>query len=251
MKIELCVLVHNFQKRLCWLLSSIKQQVGDLPDIVISVASLVNQGDPSTEEVIGEFRLRGLNIKHMICDRDTIAQRGLTRNRHILERDIDTDYMFFSDCDHIYEETFFAKLKQVIGGPGQLYYSNCSFKKHTIIEETNELVNSFKSLYILNAYKIADTLNANPDIHKRKIASGSIQIVHVEDIKKIGNTYTGSDHAPDAYMFRDGRKCRSDRGFRWRLRDVGVGSKNLRKLPRRIHLDHNKDTRGHHIEEQR
>jgi hypothetical protein len=58
MKIQVAVQSHYFQRRLCWMLSSMVQQVG-LPDDFIleaSIAYMPGLGDPTTEAVIKHFR---------------------------------------------------------------------------------------------------------------------------------------------------------------------------------------------------
>ena len=66
MKLEIALQCHNYQRRLCWQLSSFLQQDGDIPEITVNIASLKNNGSPSTEEVIECFRDNHLNIKHTV-----------------------------------------------------------------------------------------------------------------------------------------------------------------------------------------
>ena len=54
--IEIAIQCYNFQQRLIWMLSSILQQIGDQPNLIISIAYLPNNGNPTTESIINFFK---------------------------------------------------------------------------------------------------------------------------------------------------------------------------------------------------
>ena len=53
---------HNFQRRLCWMLSSLLDQK-DPPRLVVDVTHMHGNGDPSTEDVVAHYRGRGLDVR--------------------------------------------------------------------------------------------------------------------------------------------------------------------------------------------
>jgi hypothetical protein len=81
--IELIIMCYYFQRRLSWMLSSILQQVDNPRDIIINLAAVPSNGSPSTEEVIEEFRSRGMTINVMWVTRDDMAYRGVLRDRQL------------------------------------------------------------------------------------------------------------------------------------------------------------------------
>src|SRR5687768_3449520 len=94
--ITIAVQCHNFQRRLCWMLSSLAQQTA--PNlVVIDIAHLPSNGQPTTEAVIERFSDR-LNIRSSPwTDFDQFQFRGIVRNRQL--RNCLTHWILFSDSD--------------------------------------------------------------------------------------------------------------------------------------------------------
>lgn len=226
MRLDFCVLCHNYQRRLCWVLSSIVQQIGDIPEITIYISSIKNNGNPKTEKVVKEFSKK-LNIKHIIHKKiDEILVRETVRNRQVKESN--SEWIFFGDCDHVFPVNFFELLKQKLSFPrykklNGILYSPWRFT--TEEKPTQEIMQS-KRYYIENAYKNALQI---PQINKGivKIAGGAMQLVR-RDL--IDGYYTNCDGPSRKGIIR----FNSDIAFRQRFKD-GPG---LLRLPRMIHLNH-------------
>ena len=108
--IEVCMHCYNYQKRLCWMLSSLLQEKGDKPNIVANVSYTPNNGNPTTESVIKLFREKGLVIKETILTKEQIHNRAIARNIQIKESQ--ADWILFADCDMVYDSLFFSDLQK-------------------------------------------------------------------------------------------------------------------------------------------
>ena len=262
MRIHFAIQCHNFQHRLCWQLSSILQQVsanteipsyiehepipqdlGTLPEIIIDVAYMPNNGRPTTESVIDHFRSLGLHIeKTEITDREVFAKRGLVRNIQI-KNAINSDWIFFADCDNVYHPHFFCKLARELE---KLDTRKCVYsveKIHTEVEPTNAVMSQvFTNKTISRAYEKASAL---PDSGKsnKNVASGCMQVVKTENV----NIYVNPEECRDHHLFNRGQRARSDIQFRRRM-----GGQHRIYLPTQIHLNHSRDKEARkHLEEQR
>ena len=103
--IEICVSCTYYQKRLCWMMSSILQQKGNVLNIIFNVAYPKNNGNPRTEDVCNFFREQGLNVKETIYPNEKSIQfRGLVRNRQLAE--MNADWVLMSDSDMVYIHYF-------------------------------------------------------------------------------------------------------------------------------------------------
>ena len=112
MLVEIAVACHLFQRRLVWMLSSILQQVGDKPDIVVSISYVPNNGIPTTEDCIRFFREKGLNIIDVVMEPGQESIRVLARN--IRAKETQADWMIWADADMVYHKEFFADLKNKV-----------------------------------------------------------------------------------------------------------------------------------------
>ena len=79
MDLEIAINCHNYQHRLCWMLSSILQQDGNIPNILVNISYTPNNGSPTTENVCAFFRDAGLDIKETVLDMDQIKNRSYAR----------------------------------------------------------------------------------------------------------------------------------------------------------------------------
>lgn len=218
-----------------------------MAEIVVNIASLRENGKPTTEEVIEEFRGHGLLIRHQLYEnQDDVARRGYVRNRQIAESS--KDWIYFADADRVYSVDTFAELSVSLSK--EIMDGRCNFTRavaHTEIEAANALVEQTSELYIENAFERANELPKGP-FRDRGVATGGMQIAHYETIERLcKGTYVEWGTSRDNHLFRQSQKARSDIQFRKRLR----GSRQI-CAGRQIHLNHFRDkTLGYHLEAQR
>jgi len=110
MKIEVVIHCYNYQRRLNWMLCSILQQKGDLPNIEVSVSYLPNNGNPTTEKVLDFFEEKGLKIIRVPLEKGQESNRAIPRS--IRTEKTDADWLLFADCDLVYDPLFFDDLKK-------------------------------------------------------------------------------------------------------------------------------------------
>jgi len=92
------------------MLSSILQQVGDIPDIIVSISYTPNNGNPKTEDVIKLFREKGLNILDVVLTPEQVSNRSIARN--IRTKETKADWILYADGDLVYDPHFFEDLKK-------------------------------------------------------------------------------------------------------------------------------------------
>jgi len=246
MKIELAVSCHQFQHRFCWMLSSLLQQEGDLPEFVVNAAYIEGTGDPCTQEVLYFFENEDMEVKHTpYPDKTEFQYRGLVRNRQLAESD--ADWIWFADCDMCVHPEFLAKLKALLEGDSReetrmLYTGRYSTEKPP--DSTNALINELEyPCYVFDAY---DRACALPKKEMKNIGAGFCQIISVPVMREQhGGVYVLPEENLD-YSWDRFSKCKSDAQFR---RKVG---KVKADLPWFVHLQHERDNEhGEHIELQR
>lgn len=110
--LEIAIHCHSYQKRLTWMLNSILQQKGDIPNIVVSIAHEKNNGNPTTEQVIEFFTKKGLNIIDVILENGQGQNRAISRN--IRTKQTNADWILFADSDLVYDPHFFENLKKKV-----------------------------------------------------------------------------------------------------------------------------------------
>jgi len=245
---------HNFQRRMCWMLSSIVQQSCFPFDITIDIACQHGNGDPSTEDVAKSFNDIGLKTNlTLVYDINTFARRGLVRNIQVRNA-IKGKYshVYFADADHIYHPEFFAGLLNWINRNGNDAHA-CIFSRakiHTTTDAADDaMIDSYTEMpYISNAYERALTLPTMYHLDKNQLAPGNMQVVAVDDIVNLsGGLYVDPNENPDRHLFDEYQKARSDMVFR-----VRIGKSIPIKLPPQVHLQHARDKETkHHIEDQR
>ena len=254
MKFTIALVCHNFQQRLCWMLSSIVQQSCFPFDIVIDIACRRHNGIPSTESIAHKFNQTGLKIRlTYVDDIDIFAKRGLVRNLQIKNAiEDERNYIWFADADHVYQPETFFELIQWLNVNGKETHA-CIFsryKAHTEVQATNRLMYEYsdKSLYIPSAFLKAISLPTIQHSDKNRLAPGNMQIVAMEDIINLsGGVYVNPDDCRDNHLFKKGQRAYSDIHFRQR-----IGKSVAIKLPLQLHLNHARDKEAKkHIEVQR
>jgi hypothetical protein len=246
---------HNYQRRTCWMLSSILQQDIFPFKIAVDVACMKDNGDPTTEKIVEKFKLKELDISlTVINNRNYFARRGLIRNAQITNAvHKKATHIFFGDADNVYPPTFFKLLMHKLdelGNTGMCVYS--ANKIHTHVSDTNMLMRKNLGEYpiIKNAFERASQLpvfTIPRYLLKNGAAAGCMQVVTIDDVMKNCNGIYSDRIINDKDMFIHGQLARSDHAFRKRM----GGSLKI-SLPAYIHLGHIRDKElGYHTEEQR
>lgn len=256
MKIYFAFQCHNFQRRTCWMLSSILQQAIWPFDIVVDIACMKNNGAPNTESIADMFRKYNLDVRLTVCDnKDMFARRGLVRNVQTENAIRDkAEYIFYADADNVYHKNFFKILIEKLEIQGSKIH-NCIYspsKLHAMKDASDLMIKTaIEELpYIKNAYDRAVSLpmfNIPKEKQKNGAAAGCMQIVSIEDmIEKCDGIYC-DDPNKDNHLFNQGQKAWSDMHFRGR-----IGESTKMRLPIYVHLQHTRDKDvGWHVEEQR
>lgn len=248
MRLLFAVQCHRFERRLAWQLSSIAEQLGDIPDILIDVATLVGTGYAG--QVLSDVMRHcdhGFSLRQYPSV-DRFAYRGYVRTDQILlARKSQCDWIFFADCDNVYPRNFFALLKKELEQI-DAKDSRCVFsidKYHTESTATDAAVIHGKDTYKENAYESAINI---PKINKKNknVAAGCMQVCALPSImSRTGGAYV--EKTKDCHLFNTGQGARSDIQFR---RKMGGGRHIV--LPPQIHLNHARDKEaGKHLETQR
>lgn len=250
--ITIALQCHNFQKRLCWMLSSIAQQTrADL--IELDIACIAGNGRPSTEEVVkcfsnwSDFGLRISTWDSL----DRFQYRGLIRNRQMQEST--TEWMMFADADMVYHPEYFERLYESLERDhANAPYMISSGRTSNPKELTNKLVDDTVGTdpaYIVDAFAKADKL---PKIRRGNVGAGFCQIINMDHAPHDGYYVKPKENAD--WSWTRGSNPRSDRQFRHR---IAAKSGKRRGLPiwfsdNAIHLNHDRDPdAGRHLETQR
>lgn len=246
MHIQIAGQCHFFQRRLCWMLSSIHQQCipGDL-HLSTSLAHMEGTGNPSTTEVIDYFTEVGMDIRSVPYENeDEFQYRGWTRNRQLEE--CDADWIMFVDCDMVYPVDFFSTMYHLLKTPEYKDNPHClhSARFSTTLNETEDMVNSYKYPCLIDDPHTQTSYL--PGKMKSNIGAGYCQLVNVKILKESDNPYYCEPGKKVDNSWSKYNKCKSDQHFRKRL-----GREKI-PLPTQFHLQHIRDNEvGYHIEVQR
>ncbi len=251
MKVEIAISCVWFQRRLCYMLSSIAQQINP-PELIVSVAYLPNNGKPNTESVCALFKSQ-LNIKEVICTPEEMPYRGMVRNRQL--KDSSADWMLLADTDMVYHQLFFNDLQKKLEGDLKNETKCISASRISLDQKfCVDFFNQNPERYPLIIPNVADEVAQFPinrghgrgvgkDGVTRNVGAGYFQLANVENLRKNHN---------GVYWRAEGR-CdpswgyKSDRQFR---KMVG-GTCPIQTLPQ-YHLNHERDSdEGKHMENQR
>jgi len=226
--LEIVVNCYNYQHRLCWFLSSLLQQEGNPPNILVNVSYMENNGSPITEEVCSFFREKGLTIKETPLPKKKIFNRSLARKHQSLESK--SDWMLFADCDMVYSPFFFDDIaKQVqsdqfkdetkVIGADRVslkidfcakFFDNDRRKYPCVISHVAKRVSKWPIYYIKG----------------KKIAAGYFQLANTQKIKQMAENYpTKRRDRLRVYM--------ADREFR-----VVMGGRVPMNVKPQYHLNH-------------
>lgn len=249
--ITVAVHCHNYQRRLCWMLSSLCQQV-DPEVLTVDVAYFARNGVPSTEAVI-EFYGRTIKIRgSSYTDMDTFQKRGNTRSAQLAQ--CSTEWLLFADCDMTYHPEYFARLRDELQANHlNATYMLSSGRMSTMKEATNKLIEESTSSTVSLIPDAFRRVAALPAQRKSNIGAGFSQIVNVRHAPH-GGFYVDSSANPDWAWNGRFHKTRSDVHFRRRLGRLGGPRQCLPSwfTDGLIHLNHDRDKEvGYHLETQR
>ena len=233
MLVEIAVACHLFQRRLVWMLSSILQQVGDKPDIVVSISYVPNNGIPTTEDCIRFFREKGLNIIDVVMEPGQESIRVLARN--IRAKETQADWMIWADADMVYHKEFFADLKNKVSQEPVLSCTQVmGADRHSLnIPFCVNYFNEDKREYPCIIDNVAELVSTWPDwrFGGKHIAAGYFQLANVQAIKNKGSVYSNRCGGDDILN----RHCKSDRQFR-----IHMGGRVPIDLLAQYHLNHSR-----------
>ena len=228
--LEIMIHCYHYEKRLCWMLSSLVQQIGDAPNMIVNISHAPNTGNPTTEEVINFFREKGLDIKETLVTQEQVSNRAIARNKQSTETN--ADWVLFSDSDMVFDPMFFDDLQkqlktnlkntQLVMGADRhslddkfciQYFEQDNTTYPTEIKDVSKIVSQWKIKWVHGAGTVA----------------GNFQLISGKVLKeKCGGLVTGRprDHW---------RRTRGDRALR-----VRVGGRiGIKTLPM-FHLNHDR-----------
>ena len=232
MKIEVIVQAHNFERRLCWMLSSILQQQ-DMDNVVSVQVTICCMEHSEVSKTADLFKAKGLNVKKLEWAHLTEFQyRGMTRNKAVKESD--ADFVIFADADMVYPPLFFRYIQHLMITDEWKDCSNCMYSERgsTYLEQTNALVDYYTYPCVIpKAWDKASTLKYKLMVNK---GAGYFQLVNLKQLRlKHGGCYQ-VNHLPGDSDWFNGKpwKAFSDVQFRCRLKGKPI------PLPMQLHLQH-------------
>jgi len=230
LNIEICIHCYNYQHRLCWMLSSLLQQEGDVPNLIINVSYSLDNGNPPTKDVCDFFRGKGLNIIDTVVTEKEVSNRAIARNKQVEQSK--ADWILFVDSDLVYDPYFFDDLQTQLKNDLRYVEKVMGADRHSLdIPFCVKYFEEDKTEYPCVIENVAEIPAKWPKkwISGKNIAAGYFQLASVEAIReKAGGKYV--KHPRDHW-----RGTRGDRRFRCRMGGrIGINVKN------QYHLNHDR-----------
>lgn len=249
--ITIAIQCHNFQRRLCWMLSSLAQQTR--PDRVrVRIDHMAGNGKPTTEALLERFASSISIEAHAWRDIDIFQYRGIVRNHQMAA--CSTEWIMFGDCDMVYHPEYFESLMHILSEDhAKATYMISSGRTSNPKELTNILVDSSLAVIGQEVQESFAKANILPKIRKGNVGAGFSQIVNIKHAAH-GGYYVKASENRDWNWSQRGSNPKSDMQFRKRLSRLGGPRLPLPEWysENAIHLNHNRDPEaGRHIEEQR
>ena len=189
--IELCIHCYNYQHRLCWMLSSLLQQEGDIPNLTINISYAPNNGNPTTERVCAFFKKKGLNIIETVVTEKEVSNRAIARNRQVAQTK--ADWILFVDSDLVYDPLFFDDLQKQLRNDLRDVTLVMGADRHSLnIPFCIKYFEEDTRKYPCVVPKVAEIAAKWPKqwISGRRIAAGYFQLASVKAIReKAGGKY--------------------------------------------------------------
>lgn len=222
--ITIAIQCHNFQHRLCWMISSLFDQTSTAPPITLDIAFHKGNGNPTTLRVIEYFsklvditgktdRLKFILREFTEKESHTFNHRGLLRNIQLTEcRD---PWLLFSDSDMVYHPEFFGNLAKELTTTHKFasYMLTCgrmSGEREKFEKEVDSLT------YPVRVEKGYDTLKPFATRPMRNVGAGFFQLINMKYASH-GGFYVLPDQCRDWNMQKKGSNPKSDMQFRKRI----------------------------------
>jgi hypothetical protein len=249
--ITIAVQCHNFQRRFCWMLSSLAQQTH--PELIaVDVAHIPKNGKPSTEEVCGIFENRFRVRRSEWEDFESFQYRGVIRNQQLQE--CETEWLMFGDCDMIYSPNYFERLiAELHQKHRKATYMVSSGRTSNPKDEMTLLVNREVQDRAREVHKAFDLADSLPKREMRNVGAGFCQLINTFTCPH-GGYYVDPGANRDWAWGKRGSNPKSDMQFRRRISKAGGPRQNLPHWfgENAIHLNHDRDPDvGRHLEHQR
>lgn len=274
--VEIIITCHNFQHRLNWMLSSIVDQYSDeVPIIIVNVAHVKNNGNPTVEDLAHYFfHNHGLEFRLVSYENtEELQYRGLARNRQISVSK--ADWLLFADCDMVYSYTFWSSLKIFIDRNNEakemLHLGRYSCDQKLC----DEIITKYQyPTFVRNTARMCSIM---PMKEMMNCGAGYFQLIRRDIVmKELGGIYVKPEECKD-YSWEVMQKAKSDVQFRKRTIHRKFNSEDLMKdnkhidkilnekvereqerklelweVPCQFHLNHARDNVvGYHLETQR
>lgn len=250
-QITIAIQSDRFERRLCWMLSSLAQQSA-LDRIRVDIAHVRRDGPFTTCKVIHFFR-DYLNIGESVWpDLSRFQYRGFVRNLQLKE--CSTEWLMFGDTDMVYEPSYFEKLLDYLENHhARAPYMLSSGRVSNPKEKTEALVTEYikdRPMLVAGAWRIADML---PKIRRGNVGAGFCQLINVLHCPH-GGYYVAENENRDWSWSKRGSNPKSDMQFRKRIAKTAGPRQPLPEWfsTHAIHLNHDRDPEfGKHLETQR
>lgn len=252
-QITIAIQCHNFQRRLCWMLSSLLEQTCQ-SIVSVRIDHEQDNGTPSTESVVSHFSSAGLHIVSKTWNKNSEFRfRGVVRNDQI--KHCATKWMMFGDSDMVYKPDYFEKMLKLLESnhsthPGLLSTGRMSNDKRQCTALVNEWVSGSDAMTVLKAFEKASSI---PLHRKSNVGAGFSQIFSMRYGAHDGQ-YVDPTQNRDWDWEKRGSNPRSDIQFRKKMHKHGAPRIALPDefTTGAIHLNHNRDPdTGTHTTEQR
>jgi len=212
------------------MLSSLLQQKGDVPNLIVNISYCLDNGSPTTKEVCEFFRKKGLNIVDTVVEKAEVSNRAIARNKQVDETK--ADWILFADSDLVYDPYFFDDLQKQLKTSLRYEEKVMGADRHSLnIPFCIKYFEEDKRKYPCVIKNVADIPAKWPKqwISGKNIAAGYFQLASVKAIReKAGGKYVR--RARDYW-----RGTRGDRMFRCRMGGrVGIDVKP------QYHLNHDR-----------
>lgn len=230
--IEICIHCNFYQKRLAWMLNSLLDQAGDIPNLIINISHTDNDGNPTTEETCEFFREKGLNIVETMVTQEEISNRAIARNRQATATT--ADWILFMDGDIVFDPYFFDDLQKRLKTILKDVELVMGADRHSLDDKFSiqYFEEQDKRIYPCIIEKTAEIASKWPVKYKhgKDTCAGYFQLVSVRVLKEKGKGKI-TDKPKDHW-----RNTRGDRALRVRL-GGRYGIPNTKPI---YHLNHDR-----------
>lgn len=243
MTFTIAIQSHNFNHRLCWMLSSlISQTQHPRLFIKIDLSYLENSG---VEQICKYFASAIPITQRRYYKIEDLQYRGYTRTQAIL--DCDTQWLLFADSDHVYHPEWFLKLRSFIRRKGMLNYAGImtAGRVSCLADTANTLIAKYNYPSFIES-SFEQIFKVSERFKRGSKGAGHTQLINIDYCDHDGY-YVADGESKDRSWTKSVQKAKSDVQFRRRIGQV-------RKIPKwfsrnQYHLNHARDNEvGKHLE---